>query len=138
MGCVVGIKCLVALQSHDNRFIVAEENGQAIVKTEKRQNSEIFEVIFNTLDKLQFKGYHKKYLGAEPDGTVNAKQNTNHARVTWTAVYKGKEGFAFMSYNGKYLGTEANGALNAKQSNAGLRELFNVIKVKGKKALHLD
>ena len=136
MGCVVGIKCLVALQSHDNRFIVAEENGQAIVKTEKRQNSEIFEVIFNTLDKLQFKGYHKKYLGAEPDGTVNAKQNTNHARVTWTAVSKGKEGFAFMSYNGKYLGTEANGVLNAKQSNAGLRELFKVIKVKGKKALH--
>ena len=133
MGCVVGIKCLVALQLHDNRFIVAEENGQAIVKTEKHQNSEIFEVNFITLDKLQFKGYHKKYLGAEPDGTVNAKQSTNHARVTWTAVFKGKEGFAFMSYNGKYLGTETNGALNAKQSNAGLRELFKIIKVKGKK-----
>ena len=116
MGCASGIKCLVALQTHNKKFIVAEENGQAMAKIEKHKNSEIFEVIFISLDQLQFKGYHKKYLAAGPGGTVNANQTTNHPMMTWTAVLAPTvdNGFAFRSiYYGKYLGAETNGYLHA-------------------------
>ena len=142
MGCASGIKCLVALQTHNKKFLVVEKNGQAMAKIEKHQNSEIFEVIFISLDQLQFKGYHKKYLATGPGGTVYDYPNTSHLRRNWKAEYKGNDtvydGFAFRSiytqYYGKYLGAETNGALNVKQSNAGLWQIFKVSKVKGKKA----
>ncbi len=46
MGCTKGIKCLVAIKTQNGKFLVVEENGQAMAKLEKHQNSEIFEVIF--------------------------------------------------------------------------------------------
>jgi hypothetical protein len=135
MGCVSGIKCLVALQTQNGKFLVVEENGRAMAKLEKHQNSEIFEVIFITLDQLQFKGYHKKYLASGMGGTVYDQPNTSHLRRNRKAEYKGNGGFAFTSiYYGKYLGADVNGALNANQSQAGFWQIFKVIKVKGKKA----
>ena len=131
-GCSDGSKCLVALQSHNKRFVSAEENGKVHANSEKHQNSEVFEVIFQGPKYVLFKNYHKKYLGAEPDGTVHGNIYYKNARVYWTVEYKGKDGFAFKSFWGKYLVAETNGALNANQKNAGLLGFFKVIKIKGR------
>ena len=132
-GCSDGSKCLVALQSHNKRFVSAEENGKANANSEKYQNSEVFEVTFHGPNKVNLKGYHKKYLYSKSDGTVNADgTNTNYIGYYWTVEYKGKDGFAFKSYLGKYLVAETNGVLNANGNNAGLWESFKVIKVKGR------
>ena len=127
-GCSDGSKCLVALQSHNKRFVSAEENGKVHANSEKLQNSEVFEVIFQGPKYVLFKNYHKNYLGAESNGNLNYK----YGRVHWTVEYKGKDGFAFKSIWGKYLVADTNGALDANQKNAGLFGFFKVIKIKGR------
>ena len=132
LGCSEGSKCLVALQAHNKRFVSAEENGKANANSEKYQNSEVFEVIFQGPKYVLLKNYHKKYLGAEPDGTVHGNIDYLNARVYWTVEYKSKDGFAIKSYWGKYLVADTNGALNANGKNTGLWEFFKVIKIKGR------
>ena len=138
----------MALQSHDKKFLVAEENGKATTKIEKHLNSEVFEVNFMALDKVQFKGYYQKYLSVEPNGNVNANQqgratlwSTYYQRMTWTVEHSmWNKGFAMYNYtfksndNGKYLEHDNHGALNAIKSNVGLWGHFKIINVKGKKA----
>ena len=132
-GCSDGSKCLVALQSHNKRFVSAEENGNANANSEKYQNSEVFEVTFHGPNKVILNGYHKKYLFSQSDGRVYAAgTTTNWIGKYWTVEYKGKDGFAFKSHWGKYLVAETNGALNANRNNAGLWEFFKVIKIQGR------
>ena len=100
--------------------------------SEKLQNSEVFEVIFQGPKYVLFKNYHEKYLGAEQDGTAHGNLDYKNGRVHWTVEYKGKDGFAFKSIWGKYLVADTNGALNANQKNAGLSGFFKVIKIKGR------
>ena len=132
-GCSDGSKCLVALQAYNKKYVIAEENGKANANKEKYQNSEVFEVTFHGPKKVSLKGYHKKYLAATNVATVNANRtNIDFLGYYWTVEYKGKDGFKFKSYWGYYLVAETSGALNAYGKNSGQKELFKVIKIKGR------
>jgi len=129
-GCTDGSNCKVALQTHHNKYVVAENNGQANANRDKLDIWEIFSVTFIGENKVQFKGHHGKYLVAENDGTVNANRDQAGSWETWTVETKGI-GFAFKSVHGKYLVAESNGKLNANRAVAGSWEIFKVVHLNG-------
>ena len=104
-GCTDGSICKVGLQTHHNKYVVAEHNGKANANRNNLDVWEIFSVVFIGEDKVQFRGHHGKYLVAEQDGTVNANRPQASTWETWTVENKGN-GLAFKSYHGKYLVAE--------------------------------
>ena len=125
-GCTDGSICKVALKTHHNKYVVAEDNGKANANQDNLGAWEIFVVTFIGDDKVQFKGHHGKYLVAEADGTVNANRPQASTWETWTVEEKGN-GLAFTSYHGKYLVAESNGELNANRNHASTWETFRIV-----------
>ena len=128
-GCSNDPNCEVGLQTHHNKFVVAEENGKANANRDKLDIWEIFSVIFIGENKVQFKGHHGKYLGAQIDGTVNANQDSADLWETWTVEQK-VSGLAFKSYHGEYLVADVEFKLNANRDKAVTWEIFRVERIK--------
>ena len=134
-GCTDGSNpCLVGLLSYHNKYVVAENTGEANADRDRLGPYEKFSVTFIDENKVQFKGYHGKYLAAEIDGTVNANQDQAVSAATWTVesnvalVVSGEWiGLTFKSTYGKYLVAEKTGKLNANRDGAGPYETFKVV-----------
>jgi len=117
---------MIVLKSVHNRYVVAEDTGEANANRQRIGVWEEFKVEFLGNFKIALKSFHNKYLVAESNGEANANREIRDTWETFTIEFVDANRVALKSFHNKYLVAEADGRLNANRDQRGPWEIFTM------------
>lgn len=117
-------KGLCSFRSDHGKYVVAENNGNALANRTAIGVWEQFNMEIVGSDKVAFKSYHGTYLTAHSDNRVTAESENDSESQHFKVIESDNGRLAFQASNGRYLGADTSGNLDTNATQIGEYQKF--------------
>ena len=118
----------IALKSHHNKWLCAEDDGVTVKSNRTEMNRwEKFEITL--IDGcVALKTWKNKYLSAQADGRLEANRDNLAGWEKFEMYISGQDKAAFRSCHKKWLSAQGDGRMEFNRDNLAALEIFRGIK----------